>query len=59
MLGFDGSNQRMLTDSTSLHPGTGYNLPSGERIQLSQDGSRLLPLECGCPEFVPIEQVVA
>jgi hypothetical protein len=42
VLGFDGSNQRILTDSTSLHPGTGYNLPSGERIQLSQDGSRLL-----------------
>jgi hypothetical protein len=42
VLAFDGSGQRTLTDSTSLHPGTGANLPSGERIQLSQDGSRLL-----------------
>jgi Tol biopolymer transport system component len=42
VLGFDGGGQRILTDSTSLHPGTGANLPSGERIQLSQDGSRLL-----------------
>jgi dipeptidyl aminopeptidase/acylaminoacyl peptidase len=42
VLAFDGSGQRILTDSTSLHPGTGANLPSGERIQLSTDGSRLL-----------------
>lgn len=42
VLGFDGSGQRTLTDSTTSHPGTGANLPSGERIQLSFDGSRLL-----------------
>ncbi|MBA2597303.1 MAG: hypothetical protein H0V00_11845 [Chloroflexia bacterium] len=42
VIGFDGGGQRALTDSTSIHPGTGANLPSGERIQLSQDGSRLL-----------------
>ena len=42
VLGIDGSGQRALTDSTSSHPGTGDNLPSGERIRLSQDGSRLL-----------------
>ena len=42
VLSFDGSNQRILTDSTARHPGTGAGLPSGERIQLSQDGSRLL-----------------
>ena len=42
VLGFDGSGQHTLTDSAASHPGTGANLPSGERIQLSQDGSRLL-----------------
>jgi hypothetical protein len=42
VLGIDGSGQHPLTDSTTSHPGTGANLPSGERIQLSQDGSRLL-----------------
>jgi Tol biopolymer transport system component len=41
-VGFDGSNERILTDSTTPHPGTGNNLPSGERIQLSGDGTRLL-----------------
>ncbi|MBA2445847.1 MAG: PD40 domain-containing protein [Nocardioidaceae bacterium] len=40
--GFDGDGQRTLTDSNTPHPGTGGNLPSGERIQLSMDGSRLL-----------------
>ena len=42
VLGIDGSELRVLTDSTTRHPGTGANLPSGERIQLSFDGSRLL-----------------
>jgi hypothetical protein len=42
VLAVDGSGQRTLTDSTTRHPGTGANLPSGERIQLSFDGSRLL-----------------
>jgi Mg-chelatase subunit ChlD len=42
VLAVDGSEQRILTDNTSFHPGTGGNLPSGERIQLSMDGSRLL-----------------
>lgn len=42
VMGFSGGAQRTLTDSTKVHPGTGANLPSGERIQLNQDGSRLL-----------------
>ena len=42
VVGFDGSGQGTLTDSTTPHPGTGNNLPSGERIELSGDGSRLL-----------------
>jgi dipeptidyl aminopeptidase/acylaminoacyl peptidase len=42
VLDFDGGGQRTLTDSTSTHPGTGANLPSGERIQLTTDGARLL-----------------
>jgi Tol biopolymer transport system component len=42
VVSFDGSGQRTLTDNTTPHPGTGNNLPSGERIQLNADGSRLL-----------------
>jgi hypothetical protein len=41
VLAFDGSGQRTLTDSTSFHPGTGANLPSGERI--SQQEQVTLP----------------
>ena len=42
VVGFDGSGERTLTDNTTPHPGTGANLPSGERIQLGFDGARLL-----------------
>jgi hypothetical protein len=42
VVGFDGSGERSLTDNTTSHPGTGANLPSGERIQLGVDGTRLL-----------------
>lgn len=42
VIGFDGGGARPLTDSTTIRPGTGGNLPSGERIELSFDGSRLL-----------------
>lgn len=44
VLAFDGSNRRMLTDSTSLHPGTGNAVADtpGDRIELSADGTRLL-----------------
>lgn len=42
VIGFDGNGQRTLTDNSTPHPGSGNGFPSGERIQLSADGSRLL-----------------
>jgi hypothetical protein len=44
VIGIDGGGQRTLTDNTTGYPGLGglFSLPTGERIQLSSDGTRLL-----------------
>jgi hypothetical protein len=43
VVNFDGTGRRKLADNTVAHPGTGFSLPdSGDRLQLSQDGSKLL-----------------
>ncbi|GEM_PF-4615678 len=43
VVNFDGSGKLNLTDSTVLHPGTGFNLPDPrDRVQLTNDGTQLL-----------------